>query len=62
MRLPIFLLPFKRFIDWYVEKWSAVLWDEDASMLFRRQKVLEAGFRDHPADLEFKSVKGFAAK
>lgn len=57
-QIPFFLLPFKTLLQKYIEKWSAILWKEDMSMLLRRKQVLDTGFKDHPADLEMKSNEG----
>ncbi len=46
-------------IQWYLEKWSEILWAEDMPMCLRRQRVLEAGFRDYPLEAEFKGAEGF---
>jgi hypothetical protein len=63
MRMPKLLKPLLvPIMDWYVEYWSKILWEEDSSMLYRRKKVLDVGFVDHPADLEYKGAEGFASK
>lgn len=59
--LPFFLLPFKRLFIWYIEAWSERLWQEDSGMLLRRQRVLQAGFKDHPADVVPRAAEGFLA-
>ena len=51
MALPKLLYPLKGFLRRYIEWWSEILWSEDSPMLIRRQRVLEAGFHDHPLDL-----------
>jgi len=56
MNAPKFL---HRFVDYYIDKWSDILWEEDGSMLMRRKKILETGFRDHPVDANVRAVEGF---
>jgi hypothetical protein len=58
-RLPFFLRPFKRLFSWYLDAWSKILWAEDAGILVRRQKVLQAGFKDHPVDVTPRASEGF---
>jgi len=48
--LPIFMKPFEWFFRWYMKKWNQILWEEDGSMLRRRQKVVDLGFKDYGAD------------
>ena len=55
MNAPRFL---HRVILAYVGKWSEILWEEDGAMLLRRQKVLQAGFDDHPVDTNVRGVEG----
>ena len=60
-RLPVFLLPVKGFFAWYLNAWSGILWNEDAAMILRRQRVLRNGFRDHRADVVPLAAEGFLA-
>lgn len=50
MHIPFFLLPFKSIITRYLKRWSKILWEEDLAMCLRRQKVLDAGFKDSPLE------------
>jgi hypothetical protein len=59
--LPVFLLPFKKLMTWYLDAWSERLWAEDCAMLERRHRVLQAGFKDHPVDVTPRAAEGFAA-
>jgi hypothetical protein len=59
--LPFFLLPFKSLFAWYLDAWSKILWAEDSAMLLRRQRVLQTGFKDHPADVVPRAAEGFSS-
>ena len=50
LHLPFFLLPFKKLVKWYMEHWSALLWEEDLAMCLRRQHALDKGFKDAPLE------------
>ena len=62
MNLPFFLKPFKKLLYAYLDLWLKQLWAEDYPMMERRHKVLEAGFKDHPLDPNFKAVEGFLSR
>jgi len=46
VQLPILFKPFEKLIEKYMDHWSNVLWEEDLSIILRRQKVLDLGFKD----------------
>jgi len=50
LNLPLMLKPLSFLFARYINVWSSILWNEDSTMLLRRQKVLDAGFKDHPLD------------
>jgi hypothetical protein len=57
--LPSFLRPLRKLMERYLESWSAGLWLEDDAMMLRREKVISAGFKDHPLDLVVRAAEGF---